>query len=46
MKIDGMLEWGAENIIWNEDKEEIDSRLEKTNREPCNLYCYQILEGS
>jgi hypothetical protein len=30
MQIDVMSERGAENIIWNEDKEEISSRLEKT----------------
>jgi hypothetical protein len=30
MQIDGMSERGAENVIWNEDSEEISSRLEKT----------------
>jgi hypothetical protein len=29
-QIDGMSEWGAENIIWIEDKEEISSMLDKT----------------
>ena len=30
MQIDGMSERGAENIIWNEDKEEMNNKLEQT----------------